>query len=47
VFGVALDELIARENNGITDVEGAIPQAFEFCLSEVERRGLTEAGLCK
>lgn len=47
MFGVVLDELIARENNGIIDVEGAIPHALELCLSEIERRGLTEVGLCK
>jgi len=47
VFGVSLDELIARENHGIGGVDGTIPYVLELCLHEIERRGLTEAGLCK
>lgn len=47
MFGVALGELIARENNDATNDERVVPHVLELCLSEIERRGLTEAGLCK
>lgn len=47
VFGVPLTTLVMREHPGTNDLSGLVPQAFEACLSEIERRGLTEVGVCK
>lgn len=47
MFGVALTTLVMRENPGISDFSGLVPRAFEACLSEIERRGLTEIGICE
>ena len=46
VFGVPLEVLIARENPGVMDLEGIVPRVLDVCLTEIERRGLNETGLC-
>jgi len=47
VFGVELEFLLRREA-GSTDIpQGSVPRVIEECLSEVERRGLNEVGICE
>ena len=47
VFGVDLQFLLKREALGGEVQPGAIPSMIEQCLNEIERRGLTEVGICK
>ena len=46
VYGVDLEVIIRRENGGLIP-EGVIPKIAESCLAEVERRGMTEVGICR
>lgn len=46
MFGVELDFLLEREA-GFGEVQpGAIPSVVERLVTEVEKRGLTEIGIC-
>jgi hypothetical protein len=47
VFGVDLQVLLKREASGGEVQPGVIPSIIERCLNEIERRGLTEVGICK
>ena len=47
VFGVSLEALVHRENPGWDESSNAVPLALEQSLSEVERRGLSEVGICE
>ncbi len=46
VFGVDLDFLLQREAPNGEIQPGAIPAFLERLIDEVERRGLTEVGIC-
>lgn len=54
MFGQDLDTLIRNENPHLALVRGpiprttetVIPRALDICLAEIERRGLTDLGLC-
>ena len=46
VFGVELEFLLKREAGGDHVAPGTVPIVIEQCLSEIERRGLNEVGIC-
>ena len=47
MFGVELDFLLQREAPDGEVQPGAIPSVLERLINEVERRGLTEVGICE
>ena len=47
VFGVNLEALVQREVGSEDIPPGTIPKVMELCIDEVERRGLTEVGICE
>ena len=47
VFGVDLTFLVKREAGTEEVSPDAIPRVLELCLAEIEKRGLTEQGICK
>lgn len=47
VFGVDLSFLLHREADGDEIAPDAVPRVLELCLKEIEKRGLTEQGICK
>ena len=47
VFGVELQFLLRREAMGQEVLPGTLPRVISECLTEVERRGLSEVGICK
>lgn len=46
VFGVELEFLLRREAGSDHIQPGTVPLIIEQCMSEIERRGLTEVGIC-
>ena len=46
VFGVDLDFLLQRDAPDGEAAPGAVPSVLERLIDEVERRGLTEVGIC-
>ena len=46
VFGVELEFLLQRESVDGDIPPGTIPLVLERLINEVERRGLTEVGIC-
>ena len=46
VFGVDLEFLLQRDAPDGEIQPGAIPSVVERLIDEVERRGLTEVGIC-
>lgn len=47
VFGVDLEFLLKREAPDGVVIPGALPSMIENCLAIVERRGLSEVGICE
>lgn len=47
VFGVEIQTLLEREADGDEVQPGAIPRVIHECLTEIEKRGLTEVGICE
>lgn len=47
VFGVDLMTLLRRETGSHDVPPGTVPAVIERCLSEIEKRGLTEVGICE
>ncbi len=47
VFGHDILTVLRRENPAGECIPGAIPRVVELCISEIERRGITEVGICK